>query len=202
MCTLLSSKMPVIACTHILYEVIKFTMIYFAPFSNIITISLPGFLSVQSAPVGPVDVQQGWLQKCYDPRERGPHSFYLLRQYICLRDIERWLDWLCVHVILWVFSFFLSLERITLRHAAAKSFYAPSPRKQWRWNALSDRQELTAQSKQWRYCVPRSSCSLRYHQPLWLLQRQGKSVFINLRVSSVLSVYLPQLTLCWSKWFW
>lgn len=83
-------------------------MIYFVPFSNIITISLPGFLSVQSALVGPVDEQQGRLQKRYDPRERGPHSFYLLGQYNCLRESERWLDWLCVHVILWFLFFFLS----------------------------------------------------------------------------------------------
>lgn len=178
-------------------------MIYFVPFSNIITISLPGFSSVQSALVGPVDEQQGRLQKRYDPRERGPHSFYLLGQYNCLRESERWLDWLCVHVILWFFCFFsFSVWRgslsDTLQQRVSMHHHQGS----------SEGGTLSQTGRSWLHransggTVCPGAHAVSDITNLWLLQTEGKSVFINLRVSSVLSVYLPQLTLCWSKWFW
>lgn len=96
----------------------------------------------------------------------------------------------CVHVSNCFFfsPFFCSLERITLRHSAVKSSFWPSPNKLWRWSVLSDRQELTAQSRQWRYYRP-NKCSI-------LRPKKGK--FVNLY--SIFSVSLLQLTLWWSKW--
>lgn len=106
---------------------------------------------VQSASVGPVDVQSGGLPKCYDPWERGIDCFYLPGQCIflsgCKWEREKKVD--CHLMVI----FFLSLVRIMHRHAAAQSFCAQSPNRQWRWNALSDRQELTVQSKQLRYVL-------------------------------------------------
>lgn len=164
-------------------------------FSNIITVTLPGFVSVQSAPAGTVDVQQGWLPKCYDPWERGPHCFYHLGRYIFVWECEESGIGLCASVIPMAISF-PSLERIINRQAAAKSFCAPLPSRQCRWSALSDRQELTVRSKQWRY-VWELKLSLKFCQIL-----RNTNVLGNLTVLYVFSVWLLQLKPFWSRWFW
>lgn len=148
----------------------------------------PFLCPVQPAPVVPMDVHQRWLSKCYDPWERSPHSFYLLGLYICLREMS---GLVCACMCLSVFfSTYccLSLERITHRHSAVKSSFPPSPNKLWRWSVLSDRQQLTAQSRQWRYYRPKNVA-------FYDLQRE---IFVNLY--SIFSVSLLQLTQCWSKW--
>lgn len=147
-----------------------------------------------------------WMCSKADYRNAMTHEKEALTVFTSLVGIsawerERWFDSLNMHVILYLL-FSLSLERITLRHAPAKSFCAPSPNRQWRWSALSDRPGLTAQSKQWRYSVPRSACVVWSHQLLWILLRQEESLWVNLHAPSALSVCFPQLTLCWSKWFW
>lgn len=158
--------------------------IYCLSFSKVIFFP-PLLRPVQPSSVGPVDVRQGRLPKCNDPRERSPRSFYLLGLFICSGEMSG-LVRACVHLIGFS-SCLISLERITLRRNAAPSSYPPSPNKPWRWSVLSDRQELTAQSKQWRYAKDTA---------FWSLQRE---ITVNL-YSLLFSVSLLPRTQCWSKW--